>query len=105
MPGSPARSWMARLFGPASATRRSPPALEALEGRETPAAFIAPGDVRALIAAITRADASVGTNVIDLAPGSVYTLTAVDNWWYGPNGLPAISAPAGGSLIINGHGA
>ena len=54
--------------------------------------------------AINAADNSAGsgdTFEIDLQSGAVYSLTAVDNYWYGPNGLPAIAS----NVIIAGNGA
>ena len=42
-----------------------------------------------------------GADVIELAPGCTYTLTAVDNYWYGPNGLPPIAS----EITIEGNGA
>jgi hypothetical protein len=36
-----------------------------------------------------------------LKSGQTYTLDAVDNWWFGPNGLPPISA----AVTIEGNGA
>src|SRR6266508_3706486 len=64
-----------------------------------------------LIEAITNAnkDAAIyvdcppgsGADTITLASGATYTLTAVDNPWFGPNGLPAITS----DLTIEGNGA
>ena len=51
---------------------------------------IGPGDVPALIMAITDANGNGEANTIDLAPGSTYTLTGPDNDTDGPNGLPTI---------------
>ena len=59
------------------------------------------GDVNDLIATINVANADPAPDTIDLAAGCVYTLTAVDNYWYGPNGLPAITS----TIVIEGNGA
>jgi len=59
---------------------------------------VANGDVAGLIAAINSANSSAAPNVINLANGGTYTLTAPDN---GSNGLPAIT----NSMTINGNGA
>ena len=50
------------------------------------------GDPASLVAAINSANAAGGANVVQLGAGCTYTLTAVDNNWYGPNGLPAIAS-------------
>ncbi len=52
---------------------------------------IACGDVAALTAAITSANAKNQSDVINLAP-CAYTLTVVDNDTDGPNGLPSITS-------------
>ncbi|MBL8292636.1 MAG: hypothetical protein JNN08_12410 [Bryobacterales bacterium] len=65
---------------------------------------IADGDVPGLIAAINTANASGVPNVINLASGGTYTLSAVAQAdWRGPSGLPYVvtSSP----LQINGNGA
>jgi hypothetical protein len=54
-----------------------------------------------LIAAIDKADLTGGPVVLELAAKTTYTLTAPDNNWYGPNGLPAI----GTNITIQGNGA
>ncbi|HEV7494475.1 choice-of-anchor Q domain-containing protein [Baekduia sp.] len=59
------------------------------------------GDVTSLIAAITAANATGAPDVIALGAGCTYTLTAVDNHWYGPNGLPPIAS----DITLDGHGA
>jgi hypothetical protein len=77
------------------------PCLEVLEDRTAPAVFnVSPGDVATLIADINQADTNGQSNTIILSP-SVYNLTAINNYWYGLDGLPAISS----NLTINGHGA
>jgi Divergent InlB B-repeat domain len=63
------------------------------------------GDVSAdsgsLVIEIGEANSVGGSNTIELGAGCIYDLTAVNNNWYGPNGLPAISS----SLTIDGNGA
>src|SRR5271165_544592 len=74
------------------APRRYVPGVEILEDRTAPATFnIAAGDTAGLIAAITQADALPGASTINLTAGSPYTFTTPDNYWYGPDALPAIS--------------
>jgi hypothetical protein len=58
------------------------------------------GDVSALIQAITIANARCG-DTIELAAGSIYSLTSLDNYNNGPNGLPSITS----QVTINGNGA
>lgn len=57
-------------------------------------------DVAALIAAINTANGNAEDDVIELAAGCTYTLTAVDNNSPGANGLPLITQP----LTIIGNG-
>jgi hypothetical protein len=59
------------------------------------------GDTAALTSAINSANAASSSTDINLVGGCTYLLTTVDNYWYGPNGLPAISA----EIAINGNGA
>jgi hypothetical protein len=59
------------------------------------------GDPTSLVAAIDSANAAGGANVVQLGAGCTYTLTAVNNNWYGPNGLPAIAS----DVTIAGNGA
>ncbi len=59
------------------------------------------GDVNALTDSIHQANNNGQVDTIILATGCVYTLTTVDNYWYGPNGLPAIT----GTITISGNGA
>jgi hypothetical protein len=59
------------------------------------------GDVGVLVNTIRQANAAPGADTIILAQSCVYTLTAVDNYWYGPNGLPPITS----TLVISGNGA
>ncbi len=67
---------------------------------------VANGDVAGLAAAILASNANPGPDVINLAPGGTYTLTAIaDNglafYCCGPAGLPFVQGP----LTINGNGA
>src|SRR5262245_42114791 len=50
------------------------------------------GDVACLIAAITEANAAPDEDTIRLSAGA-YTVTAVDNVTFGPNGLPSVTTP------------
>jgi hypothetical protein len=55
-----------------------------------------------LVAAIDTANATPAVaDDINLDAGCTYSLSAVDNFWYGPNGLPEISS----DITINGNGA
>lgn len=54
-----------------------------------------------LVSAITAADSGSGPTTISLAPGCTYTLTAPADYWYGPDGLPAIKS----TIVIQGNGA
>ena len=77
--------------------------LEVLEDRTLPTVFatVAAGDVATLIADINAANNNgQASNTINLSAGT-YELTAINNYWYGPDGLPAISS----NLTINGNGA
>jgi hypothetical protein len=58
-------------------------------------------DSGSLVTEIGQANSVGGTNTIELGAGCIYDLTVINNNWYGPNGLPAISS----SLTIDGHGA
>jgi hypothetical protein len=58
-------------------------------------------DSGSLVTEIGQANSVGGTNTIDLGAGCIYDLTVVNNNWYGPNGLPAISS----ALTIDGNGA
>ena len=98
--------WIPRCWSRPCAPRQPPqrslrPMLEQLESRLTPAVFnVGPGDVATLIADINTANGNGQSNIINLSP-SVYTLTAVNNFWYGPTGLPPIFS----NLTIHGNGA
>jgi hypothetical protein len=59
------------------------------------------GDVASLVAAINEANSAAGADTVQLGQGCTYTLTAVDNNWYGPTGLPAIAS----DITIEGNGA
>jgi uncharacterized repeat protein (TIGR01451 family) len=75
--------------------------LVALAGPLHAAVFNIPsGDVAALIAAITTANANSEADTINLAAG-VYTLVTVNNTDDGPSGLPSIK----GAITIRGAGA
>ena len=58
------------------------------------------GSAPALIGAITFANLNPGPDTVTLGAGCTYTLGTVDNNWYGPNGLPAIS----GDVTVEGNG-
>ncbi len=55
----------------------------------------------ALVTAINAANSQAGPDTLRLAPDCLYTLNTVNNNWYGPNGLPAISS----TITIEGNGA
>src|SRR5437868_1873334 len=74
--------------------------IEQLESRRLLASFTA-ASVADLIADINAANAAGGSNTINLAAGSTFKLTAVDNNNYGPNGLPVIAS--GDNLTILGN--
>jgi hypothetical protein len=59
------------------------------------------GDVAELISALHNANNSPGDDTVVLAAGCTYSLTGVENYWYGPNGLPAITSV----VTIDGNGA
>src|SRR5437660_11959234 len=61
----------------------------------------ATGSPSSLVAAIESANAHPGPDTVQLGHGCTYTLTAVDNNWYGPNGLPPIAS----DITIQGNGA
>jgi hypothetical protein len=80
------------------------PRLESLEIRLTPTTqTFTPADVASLISDLGVANsAPPGTvTVINLQAGATYSLTKVDNYWYGPDGLPPIDS----TVIIHGNGA
>ncbi len=91
------------------------PALEILEDRLTPTTYdvgvTSPGvgnvsnTPGGLVWAINQANkdgAKPGNpDVINLTAGATYTLETVNNYWDGPDGLPAISS----AIVINGNGA
>ena len=59
------------------------------------------GDVTSLKNAITQANATpASTDTVALGQGCLYELTAEDNFWYGPNGLPPIAS----DITIEGNG-
>ena len=59
-----------------------------------------PYQATTLRAAITAATADGGIDTINLASNAIYQLSTVDNYWYGPDALPAISS----SITIDGNG-
>ena len=59
------------------------------------------GSAPSLIGAITTANLDPGPDTVTLGADCTYTLGSVDNNWYGPNGLPAIS----GDVTVEGNGA
>ena len=59
------------------------------------------GDPASLAAAINLANAAPGADTVALGAGCIYTVTNVDNYWYGPNGLPPIAS----QITIEGNGA
>lgn len=76
--------------------------LESLDSRDVPALFT-PADAPGLIEAINSAGATPEADVISLAAGARYTLTAVNNTEHGPTGLPVVAA--GSPVTIRGNGA
>jgi hypothetical protein len=60
-----------------------------------------PDGVAELVGAVTTANASAGSDSINLTAGSTYTFAAPDNYWCGPNALPAIAS----TIVIEGNGA
>jgi hypothetical protein len=86
-----------------AATRPYRPILEKLELRLVPTTqTFNPGDTAALIQDLQAASNSPSvTTIINLQPNTTYTLTAVNNFWYGPDGLPPIDS----HVIIHGNGA
>src|SRR5262245_47913651 len=112
------RSWIRKLFASRTprtirkAPARFQPCLENLEDRLAPATFnlkINPaldnaGAVAELIGAINTANGNGQSNTINLFAGRTpvtYTFSAPDNYWYGPDALPAITS----ALTIEGDGA
>jgi hypothetical protein len=59
------------------------------------------GDVTDLKSKITQANSDGGSNTLQLGAGCTYMLTAPDNYWYGPDGLPPIAS----DITIEGNGA
>src|SRR5262249_49525067 len=99
------RRWFPRRPMPRTLVRRVRPRLEVLEDRTVPAVLptVGAGDVATLIADINTANSNndPNGNTINLTAGSTYNLTEINNFWYGPDGLPAITS----NLTINGNGA
>jgi hypothetical protein len=75
--------------------------VERLETRLMPTTYN-PVDTAGLIGALQLAEsAPTDTAIINLQAGTTYTLTAVNNFWYGPDGLPPIAS----NVFIHGNGA
>jgi hypothetical protein len=55
------------------------------------AAIFSPADTATLVADVTTANGNGQADTIDLG-GGTFTLSTVDNNWYGPNGLPPIAS-------------
>src|SRR6516164_3468327 len=74
------------------------PRLESLDERIVPAVFtVNPGDTATLIADINTANFNGDpSNTINIS--GTYDLTAINTYWYGPDGLPAIYS----NLTISG---
>jgi hypothetical protein len=76
--------------------------VQPLEGRLAPAVFTIPdGDTTGLVAAVAVANVTPEADTIRLAAHGLYAFARADNFWYGPNALPAISSP----ITIEGNGA
>jgi len=84
------------------------PRLEALDDRVVPTVFnVTASDTTGLINAINAANdeiANPGADTINIS--GTYTFTTPDNYWYGPDALPAIASditiqgdPATGAII------
>ncbi|MHB1570521.1 MAG: hypothetical protein ACYC0H_15155, partial [Solirubrobacteraceae bacterium] len=97
IPFGPASRGLALLalavFGPVPAVASAASISAACSGTK--------GDGASLAGAITLANSDPGTDTVVLGAGCTYTLTSVNNYWYGPNGLPAISS----DVTIEGNGA
>ena len=63
------------------------------------------GDVAALKNAIVVSNNNNQNDIIDLAPGGNYVLTAVDHTANGATGLPAFVSDSGNLVTIEGNGA
>ena len=61
----------------------------------------AAADLIAQINAANDETTNPGQDTLTLSTGCTYTFTAADNYWYGPNALPAISS----DIVIEGNGA
>jgi hypothetical protein len=80
------------------------PILESLESRVTPTTqTFTPADAASLIQDLGAANSAPPNTVtvINLQAGATYSLTQVNNYWYGPDGLPPIDS----TVIIHGNGA
>ncbi len=54
-----------------------------------------------LIGAISTANSNGAADTITLTAGCTYAFTTANNWWFGPNALPAIAS----DITIDGNGA
>jgi hypothetical protein len=91
-----------RSIRPHFSSRRMRPCLEVLEDRTVPTVFnVGAGDVATLIKDIDTANSNGQSNNIINLTKSTYDLKGIDNYWYGPNGLPPITS----NLFIHGNGA
>src|SRR6266852_5701780 len=59
------------------------------------------GSTASLVDAIMKANELAGPDTVRLGAGCRYQLLTPHNFWYGPNGLPAIA----GDTTIEGNGA
>src|SRR5947209_19899668 len=66
---------------------------------------IANGDIAGLKAALNAANNNGKDDIINLASGGSYVLTAVDNTTTGATGLPVIGPDSAHSVTIHGHAA
>src|SRR5262249_25132916 len=96
---------LVRLFRPAPVAARATPrvrlSVEPLEDRAVPASWTA-STVAELVQRINDATALTGPDIITLTAGATYTLTAVNNTTYGPNGLS--DGPNGLPVITDSYG-
>jgi len=99
------KSWSEQMIRGKGRSRWFRPVVEGLEDRITPHVFN-PTTVAQLIADINTANTNNEADVINLAAGSTYPLTAVNNTSArGPNGLPVLLPDNGNALVFNGNGA
>ena len=84
-----------------AATRSRRPILEELEWRLVPTTqTFNPGDTASLIQDLQAASNNPNvTTIINLQLGANYIVSDVNNFWYGPDGLPPIDS----NVIIHGN--